>query len=145
MRSIECASFARGATKLNAIATRWRNGRWDTPAYERAARQQRLRTEVAQAKRENAFYLQNVEKARVLNIVEERKRKRNEADSGDATAGEAAPKAKKAAGDAEARAAAKAAEAARFEANKARFRQRQPILKEGVEVVPTVISKLFAK
>ena len=49
------------------------------PAYERAVRDQRLRTETAQAKRENAYYLQNVEKGMEISAIVERKRKRGTA------------------------------------------------------------------
>lgn len=42
-------------------------------AYERAVREQRIRTEVAQAKRENQFYMENVNKAKMIRSIEERK------------------------------------------------------------------------
>jgi ESF2/ABP1 family protein len=46
-------------------------------AHENQARQQRLRNEIAQANRENKTYIQNVEKAKMLENMEEKKRKRN--------------------------------------------------------------------
>ncbi|KAL1917302.1 uncharacterized protein VTP21DRAFT_4958 [Calcarisporiella thermophila] len=45
-------------------------------AYENAARQQRLRAEIAQAKRENQAYIQNVERAKMVKSMEERDAKR---------------------------------------------------------------------
>ncbi|KAI8057520.1 uncharacterized protein B0P05DRAFT_559593 [Gilbertella persicaria] len=45
-------------------------------AHERQARQQRLRNEIAQSNRENKAYIQNVEKAKMLQSMEEKKRKR---------------------------------------------------------------------
>ena len=44
-------------------------------AYEQAVREQRIRTEVSQVKRENAFYLKNVEKSKAISAIIERKRK----------------------------------------------------------------------
>ena len=113
------------------------------PAYERAARQQRLRTELAQSKRENSFYLQNVEKARVLDIVAERKRKRadDEADGG-ADSGAGAGSGIKRVAKPKAVAEAAAAAAARFEQAKAKFRQREPILTDGSDALPGVASKV---
>ncbi|KAI8385797.1 hypothetical protein BD560DRAFT_384387 [Blakeslea trispora] len=45
-------------------------------AHERQARQQRLRNEIAQSSKENKAYIQNVEKAKMLQSMEEKKRKR---------------------------------------------------------------------
>ncbi|KAI8986925.1 hypothetical protein BDB01DRAFT_783969 [Pilobolus umbonatus] len=47
-------------------------------AYEKRAREQRLRNEIAQANRENKVYISNVERAKMLQNMEEKKRKRNE-------------------------------------------------------------------
>ncbi|KAI8365353.1 uncharacterized protein BYT42DRAFT_618730 [Radiomyces spectabilis] len=47
-------------------------------AYERMARQQRLQAEIAQSNRENKTYIQNVERAKMINRLEEKKRKRGE-------------------------------------------------------------------
>ncbi|KAG1235390.1 hypothetical protein G6F35_000968 [Rhizopus arrhizus] len=51
-------------------------------AHEKQARQQRLRNEIAQANRENKTYIQNVEKAKMLENMKEKKRKRNNNDEG---------------------------------------------------------------
>ncbi|KAI9270877.1 hypothetical protein BY458DRAFT_436186 [Sporodiniella umbellata] len=45
-------------------------------AHEKQAQQQRLRNEIAQANRENKIYLQNVEKAKMLENMKQKKRKR---------------------------------------------------------------------
>ena len=50
-------------------------------AYERRVREQKLRVEMMQARRENAAYVQMVETGKKLDKIEERKRKRGE--SGD--------------------------------------------------------------
>lgn len=42
------------------------------PVYEKSTREQRMRTEISQAKREANFYVQNVEKGRA---IEAKKRK----------------------------------------------------------------------
>ncbi len=53
-------------------------------AYEREVFKQRLRTEVAQAKKETGFYLQNVERSKLLEkAAKKRKRKANDDDDGD--------------------------------------------------------------
>lgn len=43
-------------------------------AYERAVHQQRLRTEISQVKKETNFYIQNVEKRKILDKVEKREK-----------------------------------------------------------------------
>ena len=45
-------------------------------AYEKATKEQRMRTEISQAKKEANFYLQNVEKGKAIDAIETRKRKR---------------------------------------------------------------------
>lgn len=45
-------------------------------AYEKATKEQRMRTEISQAKREANFYIQNVEKGKAIEAMETRKRKR---------------------------------------------------------------------
>lgn len=45
-------------------------------AYEKATKEQRMRTEISQAKREANFYIQNVEKGKSIEAMETRKRKR---------------------------------------------------------------------
>ncbi|KAI8057763.1 hypothetical protein BDF22DRAFT_608007, partial [Syncephalis plumigaleata] len=45
-------------------------------AYERAARQQRMQTELEQARRENKLYLQNVERGQLLDTIRTRKQER---------------------------------------------------------------------
>ncbi|KAI8338347.1 hypothetical protein BC941DRAFT_350792 [Chlamydoabsidia padenii] len=47
-------------------------------AYERRSRQERLQAEMAQANRENKAYLLNVDKAKKLEHIQERKRKRGQ-------------------------------------------------------------------
>ena len=47
-------------------------------AYERRVREQRLRVEMMQARRENAAYVQMVETGKKLDKIEERKRKRGD-------------------------------------------------------------------
>jgi ESF2/ABP1 family protein len=47
-------------------------------AYERRVREQKLRVEMMQARRENASYTQLVETGKKLDKIEERKRKRKE-------------------------------------------------------------------
>jgi ESF2/ABP1 family protein len=47
-------------------------------AYERRVREQKLRVEMTQARRENAAYVQMVETGKKLDKIEERKRKRGE-------------------------------------------------------------------
>ena len=49
-------------------------------AYERRVREQKLRVEMMQARRENASYVQMVETGKKLDKIEERKRKRGETD-----------------------------------------------------------------
>ncbi|KAG2455737.1 activator of basal transcription 1 [Polypterus senegalus] len=44
-------------------------------AYEKAVRQQRMRAEIAQAKRETNFYLQNVEKSKNIEKLREKRKK----------------------------------------------------------------------
>ncbi|KAG7472680.1 hypothetical protein MATL_G00111450 [Megalops atlanticus] len=48
-------------------------------AYEQTVRQQRLRTEISQAKRETNFYLANVEKSQNLEKLRKKKEKKGEA------------------------------------------------------------------
>lgn len=45
-------------------------------AYEQAVREQRMRTEISQAKRENTHYLASVEKGKEIEAIVQRKRKR---------------------------------------------------------------------
>jgi ESF2/ABP1 family protein len=47
-------------------------------AYESAAREQRMRTEMSQAKRETQFYLESVDKQKEISAIEQRKRKRGQ-------------------------------------------------------------------
>ncbi|XP_062517757.1 uncharacterized protein LOC134192997 isoform X2 [Corticium candelabrum] len=47
-------------------------------AYEAAVRQQKMRTEMSQAKRETRFYMENVDKQKEFSAIEERKRKRGQ-------------------------------------------------------------------
>ncbi|KAJ3182836.1 RNA-binding ATPase activator esf2 [Gaertneriomyces sp. JEL0708] len=51
-------------------------------AYEKKVREQRVRTEMAMAKREAKGYQKNVHKAKMVEAIEERKRKRKEEDEG---------------------------------------------------------------
>lgn len=45
-------------------------------AYEKATKEQRMRTEISQAKKEANFYIQNVEKGKAIDAMKTRKRKR---------------------------------------------------------------------
>ncbi|KAI8984746.1 hypothetical protein BDF20DRAFT_815925 [Mycotypha africana] len=56
-------------------------------AHEKQARQQRLRNEIAQANRENKTYIENVQRAKMLQSMEAKKRKRegNEGDDNQPT------------------------------------------------------------
>jgi len=47
-----------------------------SPAYEQAVREQKMRTEISQAKRENTHYLENVSKGKEIEAIVGRKRKR---------------------------------------------------------------------
>jgi len=46
-------------------------------AYEKAAREQKMRTEISQAKKEANFYIENVEKSKVIDAIEKRKGKKH--------------------------------------------------------------------
>ncbi|KAK3750934.1 hypothetical protein QZH41_015026 [Actinostola sp. cb2023] len=46
-------------------------------AFEKASREQRMRTEISQAKKDANFYIESVEKGKGFEAMEERKRKRN--------------------------------------------------------------------
>ena len=46
-------------------------------AYQGAVREQRLRTEISQVKRENQFYMQNVEKGKEIDAIQDRKARQN--------------------------------------------------------------------
>eukprot|EP00795_Rhopilema_esculentum_P005441 gene5441-616_t len=51
-------------------------------AYEKAAREQRMRAEISQVRKEANFYLDNVEKSKAITAMEERKKKkRKQADT----------------------------------------------------------------
>lgn len=54
-------------------------------AYERRVREQKLRVEMMQARRENAAYVQMVETGKKLDKIEERKRKRGQESAAKAT------------------------------------------------------------
>ena len=45
-------------------------------AYEKAAREQRMRAEISQAKKEANFYLENVSKGKAITAIVEKKRKK---------------------------------------------------------------------
>ncbi|XP_077869216.1 activator of basal transcription 1-like isoform X2 [Saccoglossus kowalevskii] len=47
-------------------------------AYERAVHDQRMRTEISQAKRETNFYLKNVQKKKMLDEMEKKKKRKGE-------------------------------------------------------------------
>jgi ESF2/ABP1 family protein len=54
----------------------------DQIAYERAVREQKMRAEMASVKRENKAYLRNVEKGKMIEAMEEKKRRKREIESG---------------------------------------------------------------
>ena len=91
-------------------------------AYEKAIKEQRLKAEIEQAKRENNFYLQNVEKAKMIQSIEERKKKKSLEE-------------KKVDAD-------KSKE--EFEAIKNRFRQRKAIKAEEKDFPSNIIQKLLS-
>jgi len=45
-------------------------------AYEKAAREQRMRAEISQAKREAGFYLENVGKGKAITAMNDRREKK---------------------------------------------------------------------
>jgi ESF2/ABP1 family protein len=47
-------------------------------AYEKKVKEQKLRAEMAQAKRENKLYLKNVEKAKMIEAISEKKKRKGE-------------------------------------------------------------------
>ncbi|XP_065909821.1 uncharacterized protein [Dysidea avara] len=47
-------------------------------AYEQAVKEQQMRTEISQARKENQFFLSSVEQSKALKKIEDRKRKRGE-------------------------------------------------------------------
>ncbi|KAJ3143176.1 RNA-binding ATPase activator esf2 [Irineochytrium annulatum] len=61
-------------------------------AYEKAVRDQKLRTEMESVKRENKAYIKNVERAKMIEAIEEKKRKRQK--KLEEEGGEDGPKAK---------------------------------------------------
>ena len=56
-------------------------------AYERRIREQKMRIELMQARRENAAYAEKVEQGMVLDRIEERRKKRGKSDNGSAKDG----------------------------------------------------------
>ena len=46
-------------------------------AYEKAAREQRMRAEISQVKKETSFYLENVGKGKAIKAMQERKKRKN--------------------------------------------------------------------
>lgn len=65
-------------------------------AYENASRAQRLQAEISQAKRENKFILNNIEKSKMIKSMEEKKEAKRKADAPERNS-ESTKKAKKAA------------------------------------------------
>jgi len=55
-------------------------------AYEKAARGQRMRTEISQAKKEASFYLENVGKGKAMTAMQERREKKRKRKLGGETA-----------------------------------------------------------
>ena len=53
-------------------------------AYEKAAREQKMRSEISQAKKEANFYIENVEKGNLIAAVEKRKKKKRKLDDSQA-------------------------------------------------------------
>jgi len=51
-------------------------------AYEKAAREQRMRVEISQVKKETSFYLDNVSKGKAINAMEKRKKRKLEKQDG---------------------------------------------------------------
>ena len=46
-------------------------------AYEKAAREQRMRAEISQVKKETSFYLENVEKGKAIKAMQERRKRKS--------------------------------------------------------------------
>ena len=46
-------------------------------AYEKAAREQRMRAEISQVKKEASFYLENVGKGKAIKATQERRKRKN--------------------------------------------------------------------
>ncbi|KAF9114420.1 RNA-binding ATPase activator esf2 [Mortierella sp. AM989] len=59
-------------------------------AYENASRAQRLQAEISQAKRENKFILNNIEKSKMIKNMEEKKAAKRKTSEGEGTSGGAA-------------------------------------------------------
>ena len=56
-------------------------------AYEDASRAQRLQAEISQAKRENKFIMNNIEKSKMIKNMEEKKAAKRKADGGEGSSG----------------------------------------------------------
>ncbi|KAI9173023.1 RNA-binding ATPase activator esf2 [Blastocladiella emersonii ATCC 22665] len=108
-------------------------------AYEKRKKEERLRAEILQAKRENKIYMDNVGKAKMVNAMEAKKRKRQEAADGGASSAPAAS----------ASAAAPAGPADMSEIRR-RFKQRKIVhdveevqRDEDISKIKGVLSKIF--
>ncbi|KAJ3370143.1 Activator of basal transcription 1 [Allomyces arbusculus] len=125
-------------------------------AYEKRQREQRLRNEIMQAKRENKVYLDNVAKGKMVSAMEAKKAKRKRADDeADATAAAAAASAAADLATAKSHAnaiKANAGDAAASEMNniRRRFKQRKVVhdveesgASEDLSKVKGVLSKIF--
>lgn len=61
---------------IHGTKTPWKLFDYFLLAYEKATKEQRMRTEISQAKKEANFYIQNVEKGKAIDAMKTRKRKR---------------------------------------------------------------------
>jgi len=104
-------------------------------AYEKAVRDQKLRAELAQAKRENSLFLKNVETGRLMKSMAERKQKKalNEQHAH----GEEKQGGKKEAPVSQNKPSNE------FEEIRRRFKQRKAIETEERDLPSSVVSKLF--
>ncbi|KAJ3116032.1 RNA-binding ATPase activator esf2 [Phlyctochytrium bullatum] len=109
----------------------------DQIAYERAVRDQKLRAEMAAAKRENKAYLRNVAKAKMIEAIEKRKAKKAQEGAADEPQKVAESKRKLDADDADD--SVKRAKVSRS------FRQRKPVNTQGHKELSEGQKKTLAK
>jgi len=101
-------------------------------AYEKAVREQKLRAELSQAKRENNIFLKNVEKSKMVKDIEERKRKKLQlSQQGDGGAADRKEQMKRKNDE--------------FQQIRSRFKQRRAIENEDRDLPASVVSKLLAQ
>ena len=100
-------------------------------ADEKAVREQKLRAELSQAKRENNIFLKNVEKSKMVKDMEERKRKKQLGLQGDEGVADRKEQMKRKNDE--------------FQQIRSRFKQRRAIENEDRDLPASVVSKLLAQ